>query len=121
MNISNVGSGYNFSPSLEFSNTRVKSAQQKAIAEKVINSLPGSSGRNDRPRDIRQIAADIEFVSQTFDKKLKFVVDQNTNEVTVKVIDKATDKVIKVLPPEELQRLHRKLKETIGFLFNELA
>ena len=114
MTISNVGSSYKFSPE--------KSAQQRAITEKIIKSLPGSSGRNESgQRDIWQIAADFEFVSQTFDKKLKFVVDQNTNEVIVKVVDKSTDKVIKVLPPEELQRLHRKLKETIGFLFNELA
>ena len=49
------------------------------------------------------------------------MVDFQSKEVIVKVIDKTTDKVIKVLPPEELQRLHRKLKETIGFLFNEQA
>ena len=120
MTVLNAGSGYNFSPSLELPNTRVKSAQQREIKEKIINSLPGRSSSSGS-RDIKQIASDFEFVSKTFDKKLKFVVDQNTNEVIVKVIDKATDKVIKVLPPEELQRLHRKLKETIGFLFNELA
>jgi flagellar protein FlaG len=65
------------------------------------------------------MAADLEQVSQTFNKKLQFVVDQKSQEVIVKVIDKTTDKVIKVLPPEELQRLYRKLKETIGLLFNE--
>jgi flagellar protein FlaG len=61
----------------------------------------------------------MEQVSQTFNRKLQFVVDQQSKEVIVKVIDRNTDKVIKVLPPEELQRLHRKLKETIGLLFNE--
>jgi len=48
-------------------------------------------------------------------------VDHHSNEVIVKVIDKETDKVIKELPPEELQRLHRKLKEAIGLLFDEMV
>jgi flagellar protein FlaG len=47
------------------------------------------------------------------------VVDHQSHEVTVKVIDSETDKVIKVLPPEELQRLHDRIRETIGFLFDE--
>jgi len=41
--------------------------------------------------------------------------------VIVKVIDKETDKVIKELPPAELQRLHSNLKEAIGLLFNEMV
>jgi flagellar protein FlaG len=82
--------------------------------------LPGNSGQtNFTPQELKRVAADIERVSQTFNKKLQFVVDHQSQEVIVKVIDNETDKVIKVLPPEELQRLHRKIKETIGFLFNE--
>jgi flagellar protein FlaG len=37
----------------------------------------------------------------------------------VKVIDPETDKVIKTLPPKELQRLHHKIKEAMGILFDE--
>jgi flagellar protein FlaG len=48
-------------------------------------------------------------------------VDHKSYDVTVKVIDPETDKVIKVLPPEELQRIHSKLKETLGFLVDEEA
>jgi len=69
---------------------------------------------------IHATAADMEQVSSlVFSRKLQFVVDQRSNEVIVKVIDKETDKVIKELPPEELQRLHRNVREVIGFLFDE--
>ena len=68
---------------------------------------------------LHSTAADLERVSLVFNKKLQFVVDQSSNEVIVKVIDKETDKVIKTLPPEELQRLHTNVKEVIGFLFDE--
>ena len=66
-------------------------------------------------------AMDVERIGHAFNKKLQFVVDHSSNEVLVKVIDKDTDKVIKVIPPEELQRLHRNLKEAIGLLFNEMV
>jgi len=72
-----------------------------------------------KPNVIHSTAADLQQISLVFNKKLQFVIDHNSNEVIVKVIDKETDKVVRELPPEELQRLHTNLKETIGFLFDE--
>jgi len=72
-----------------------------------------------KPHVINSAAADLQRIGLVFNRKLQFVVDHNSNEVIVKVIDKETDKVIKELPPEELQRLHNSLKDTIGFLFDE--
>jgi flagellar protein FlaG len=89
-----------------------------AVIEKIQASLPGNRSR---PVDVNAAIAEIEQVTLAFNKKLKFVVDHQSHEVTVKVIDPATDKVIKVLPPEELQRLHRRLRETIGVLLDESA
>ena len=113
MPISSIGSGVGLASMPEFSGILARSDRQRAAADRVTATLPGNN------RNIHRVTADIAHVSQTFNKKLHFIVDHQSNEVIVKVIDKTTDKVIKVLPPEELQRLHRKLKETIGFLFNE--
>jgi flagellar protein FlaG len=120
MPISNISSGLSYSPALELPETRVK-AEKPRIDTDVLTALVPGNDRPDAPPppDIRQVAIDIAQVSQAFNKKLQFVVDQQSHEVIVKVIDKRTDKVIKVLPPEELQRLHRKLREAIGYLFNE--
>ena len=119
MSISSVGSSVSYAPALELPSTQAREMQRKAV-ERFADSLPGSRGLTDStPQELRRAATDIQQISLTFNKKLQFVVDQQSNEVIVKVIDKETDKVVKVLPPEELQRLHRKLKETIGFLFNE--
>ena len=63
-----------------------------------------------------QVIPSLEQMNLAFDRKLQFVLDQESSEITVKVIDKETDKVIKVLPPEELQRLHSGIREAIGFL-----
>jgi flagellar protein FlaG len=116
MPISSISSGVKFTPAPEISRVQLKERQHIA-AERLTASLPGNN--NQDSEHIHRVLADIEHVSQTFNKKLQFVVDHESNEVIVKVIDKTTDKVIKILPPEELQRLHRRLKEAIGFLFNE--
>jgi flagellar protein FlaG len=121
--IAALGTGVNLIPQQELPQDRgsakqaqIRTAETKAAAfEKFESSLPG----NRNPEDIMATTADLERVSLAFNRKLKFVVDHESHEVTVKVIDSETDKVIKVLPPEELQRLHTKLKETIGFLFDE--
>jgi len=77
--------------------------------------------KTQKPHVISSATADLERISLVFDRKLQFVVDHSSNQVTVKVIDKETDKVIKVLPPEELQRLHSSIRETIGFLFDRMV
>jgi len=74
-----------------------------------------------RPHIIQSKVADLQRMGNAFNKKLQFVVDHKSNEVIVKVIDKETDKVIKELPPKELQRLHSNLKEIIGLLFDEMV
>jgi flagellar protein FlaG len=83
------------------------------------SSARGLPDRDPVNRKILDITRNLEQISLSFNRRLQFVVDHQSNEITVKVIDRATDKVIKVLPPEELQRLHSRIEETIGFLFDE--
>jgi flagellar protein FlaG len=102
---------------------RMRTVEQKIDALKnFAASLPGSheNGSEDAPRDINAISEELEQISFAINKKLRFFVDHETHEVIVKVIDPETDKVVKILPPEELRRIHHKIKKTIGVLFDEL-
>jgi flagellar protein FlaG len=99
---------------------RASSEAGVAARERFEAALPGNRvAPGKAPVDIGPAVADLERVTLAFNRRLKFEVDHESHEVTVKVIDGETDKVIKVLPPEELQRLHDSIKETIGFLFDE--
>ena len=71
--------------------------------------------------DLKKTASNLEQISLAFNRRLQFIVDQDSREIIIKVIDNETDKVIKVLPPEELQRLHSRIRETMGFLFDEMV
>ncbi|GHV88612.1 flagellin FlaG [Spirochaetia bacterium] len=99
---------------------QLRAAEQKAaVVQHAISALPGQAGSPEHTAQIRSTAADLEQISLTLNRRLQFVVDHQSHEVIVKVIDPETDKVVKVLPPEELQRMHRQIKETIGILFDE--
>ena len=84
--------------------------------EKAEVPLPGV-----RAPDLKQVTVELEKISLAFDRRLKFVIDSNSRDIIIKVIDNETDKVIKELPPEELRRLHDRISETIGFLFDTMV
>jgi flagellar protein FlaG len=120
--ISTVGRSPAIQQELPQENALSRVAQVESRAGLLKRAAPSLSGQGEAQKslaDIRSTALDLEQITLAFNKKLKFTVDHQSHEVTVKVIDPETDKVIKVLPPEELQRMHSQIKETIGFLFDE--
>jgi flagellar protein FlaG len=93
----------------------------KISAVKDYNlGLSSASDGNVDLLDVGKAARDLERISSTLNKELKFIVDYKSHEIIVKVIDPETDKVVNILPPEELRRVHSRIKETIGVLFDEL-
>jgi len=89
--------------------------------EKTVRQPADQPEKKAKPQIHNSTTADLEKIGLAFNRKLQFVVDHSSHEVIIKVIDKETDKVIKELPPEELQRLHSNLKEAIGLLFDEMV
>ena len=100
-------------------NSRTPLSGEPKTAEPAEFSLPGN-GKTQHP-DLQKTVADLEHIGLAFNRRLQFVIDQKSREIIIKVIDNETDKVIKELPPEELKRLHSRIKETIGVLFDEMV
>ncbi|MDR2448044.1 MAG: flagellar protein FlaG [Treponema sp.] len=92
----------------------------KISAAKNYNSSLSIPKKNVEPLDVDKAAKDLGRISSTLSKKLRFTVDHKSREILVKVIDPETNKVVNILPPEELRRVHSKIKETLGGLFDEL-
>ena len=68
--------------------------------------------------DAEKYLKDIIKITEVFNRKLKFSVDNDLEQVIVKVVDAETDKVIKEIPPDQLKRLYAKMKEAMGLLID---
>ncbi|MDR2343483.1 MAG: flagellar protein FlaG [Spirochaetaceae bacterium] len=102
-------------PNAEYGASLVNDPNWDAEVKRFTSNLPGGEALENIKAGVERL----QKISLAFNKKLKFVINHESNEISVNVIDPDTDKVIKVLPPEELQRLHNKIEEAIGFLFDE--
>jgi Uncharacterized flagellar protein FlaG len=71
------------------------------------------------PEKVRKVVEQIQNISDMFDRRLQFQVNNDLHEVIVKVIDSNTDKVIREIPSAEIQKLQIRIKETLGLLFDE--
>lgn len=92
------------------SQTQIKDSLEKSLLEQEKQAA-----KIDPERYIR----DIMNMTSMFNKRLKYSINRDLNQVVVQVIDKETDKVIKEIPPEDLLKLHARIKEAIGLLIDE--
>ena len=70
-------------------------------------------------QEIEHQAKALQDTFLAFNRRVKLSVNDTINQVIIKVVDANTDKVIKEIPAEEIQRLIARIKETIGLLVDE--
>ena len=68
----------------------------------------------------KQDVQQLQTISNTIGRKIRFTVNDRLGDVIIKIIDPDTDKVIKEIPSEEVQKLKIHMKDTFGFLVNEM-
>ncbi|MDA8410016.1 MAG: flagellar protein FlaG [Treponema sp.] len=73
------------------------------------------------PSDLQQTIREMQKVSDAFNTHLSFSVNQKLDSIVVKVVDSQTDKVVREIPPAELQHVYEAIRETIGLLFDRKA
>ncbi len=112
MEVTQVLPGQNGSRRPEAPILQTREKTQAAISEFIKENVT-------TPEEVRRTVQQLRRVSQAFDKRLSFSYNEELGQMIVKVIDSSTDKVIKVLPPDELQRVHLRIREAIGLLLDE--
>lgn len=83
-------------------------------------------------REAREISSDennsqkvqeaVELVNRVFDRSpvdLNLSVDNDTETVVIKLIERESRKVIRQIPPDEILRLRQHLQELLGVVFDE--
>lgn len=96
---------------------------QAVEARRPIATATQSSPKRESFFDSQAIKHQVEQLNElvrAMNHRLSFSIDHKTNDIIVKVIDANTDKVIRELPPAELEKLHESIKEAVGLLIDKL-
>ena len=91
--------------------------------KKIIQNLQDTTTNNEKEAILsesylEELIDTLERGIKQFSRRFKFTVNKELNRVIVKVIDKDTEKVIREIPPSEIQNLTIKIREAIGLLFD---
>lgn len=86
-----------------------------ADAAKVVQNISDNNAQ--LQEDVRQLQKLSDVVSG---RKVQFSVNKELNQVVVTIVDSATDKVVKQIPSEDIQKLKVRIRKAIGVLFDEM-
>lgn len=97
------------------SSARTKRAESQAAEQN--NEDSGNQAKLTR-KDVEDMVESLEDFANSVQTRLNFTIDDGTEDVVVKIMDKETDEVIKQFPAEELLKLREKMQDLNGFLFS---
>lgn len=69
-------------------------------------------------KDVEEMVEALEDFANIVQTRLNFSIDDDTDDVVVKIMDKETDEVIKQFPAEEILELREKMQDLSGLLFS---
>lgn len=71
--------------------------------------------------EVKESVSRLQKVAETMGTKVQFSVNKQLDRVVVSIIDPTTNKVIKQIPSEDIQRMQERIRQTIGLLFDEVV
>ncbi len=86
-----------------------------ADAAQVVQNISDNNAQ--LQEDVRQLQKLSDVVSG---RKVQFSVNKELNQVVVTVVDSKTDRVVKQIPSEDIQKLKVRIRKAIGVLFDEM-
>lgn len=93
-------------------------AAPQGIQGKPASKKPGQVMDGE---SIKGAVSDLNAMAQDLHRELQFSLDQKSDTVVVKIIDKQTNKVLRQIPPEDLLELRQRLKDAAGVIFRGQA
>ena len=92
--------------------------------EQTLNIADGASVVQNIEANMAQTKADVQQLKQLSDqvmgRRLQFSVNKELNSVIIRVVDPSTNKVLKEIPSEDMQRIKINMRKTMGLLFDQM-
>ncbi|AZR73896.1 hypothetical protein BBF96_11150 [Anoxybacter fermentans] len=119
----NVKSIQNSSSFTNLKTAEVKKDNQEIMItndnQKQLNfTLFKEKDKDSLKQSLNEITKGLNEMVKIFNRKLDFVIHEDTKRLLVKVIDTETDKVIREIPPEELLDLVARMRETFSIFID---
>jgi len=82
-----------------------------------LQTLPPAKDGNTAPRQqVTQVVDDLNSLVQNMKRDLQFSVDAESGEIIIKVVDSESRRIIRTIPPSEIDEISQRLKQTSGSL-----
>lgn len=81
----------------------------------------GSGARPVEEADLSDVVARANQAMQSLSRRVEFAVHSESGKVVVRVVDNATQQVIRQIPSEEMMSIASKIDEWRGLLFDQQA
>jgi len=65
-----------------------------------------------------EIAKSMNEIASVFNTSLSFFVDKPTGKTVIRVMDKNTNQVVRQIPPEQMLKLIRRMRDVMGLLLD---
>ena len=72
-------------------------------------------------KPLGEVVSDLNNLVRELHRELHFSVDEESGDTVIKVVDSATDEVVRQIPSEEVVRMRKHLKEAAGLIFDDSA
>lgn len=80
--------------------------------EKLSADISQPIGAEDLGKELKKLNDQMEFMNRS----IQFSIDDESDNVVVKIIDKSSGEVISQIPPEEILKLRERMREMAGLL-----
>ncbi len=105
------------------SEARVTGQERGAADLAVVDSAHiGEISSDDN--QTKKVQEAVELINRLFDRSpvdLNMSIDEKTQSLVIKLIDRSTHEVVRQIPPEEILRLRQHLQELLGVVFDQTA
>lgn len=91
-----------------------QAVQATDVADKVAGSKPADD-------ELRKAVEKVSSAMQAYGRELNFTIDEDSGIQIVKVVDTASNEVIRQFPSEEVLRIAKNLDKVLGVLFEQQA
>lgn len=92
-------------------------ARDAGTRAEAVLSAPQDKAGGTAAGELEKAVSDVQIYLKRLNTELRFEVDRDLKEVTVRIVDPETNEVIRQIPSEELINIRKRMKELVGVLY----